>query len=245
MRTSGADSVGARVASAAGRLRARIDWVTDPWTDLALTLPVFLGYHLGVVFLPVLNAADFVTWRLVSLAHHSLLGYAGLTLALGAILVGGLVSLGWRKRLNARRFMWVIVEGAVYAALMKWAASVVVGSLRLSASAGHGFFAGLVMSLGAGFYEELAFRVVLFGFGLKVLHRFVSTKPSVAVGWGVFSAVVFSAWHYFGALGDPFSLHSFVFRCVAGLAFVLVYRYRGFAPVVWMHALYDIWVLAL
>ena len=30
---------------------------SGPWTDLALTLPIFVAYHLGVVFLPVRNAA--------------------------------------------------------------------------------------------------------------------------------------------------------------------------------------------
>ena len=36
---------------------------SGPLTDLALTLPIFLAYHLGVVFLPVRNAADMVTSR--------------------------------------------------------------------------------------------------------------------------------------------------------------------------------------
>jgi hypothetical protein len=55
---------------------------------------------------------------------------------------------------------------------------------------------------------------------------------------------VFSGWHYFGQFGEPFELRSFVFRWVCGLVFTLIYVFRGFAPVVWTHALYDIWVLA-
>ena len=58
------------------------------------------------------------------------------------------------------------------------------------------------------------------------------------------AAAAFSAWHYVGPLGDPFELRSFVFRWVCGLVFTLIYVFRGFAPVVWTHALYDIWVLA-
>lgn len=220
---------------------------TDPWTDLGLTVPVFLGYHLGVVFLPIRNAADVVTAQLIQLAHFSVLAYAGLTLALGAVFVGALVALGRGKSLHWKRFASVIAEGAVYALMMGLIASYAVGSLRL-AGAGQepGFFSGLVLSLGAGFYEEVAFRVVLFGLGLKLLQRYVKSRQTLLpIAWAVITAFIFSAWHYVGELGDSFTLASFVFRWICGLAFVAIYKYRGFAPVVWTHALYDIWVLAL
>jgi hypothetical protein len=220
---------------------------SDPWTDLGLTLPIFLGYHLGVVLLPVRNAADFVTSNLVRLASHSLLAYAGLTLAICAMLVGALVLVGRGKKLSLRRFATVALEGVVYAALMKVVAGLVVGSLRLGGGGGvHGPFAGLVMSLGAGFYEEVAFRVVLFGLGLRLIQRLTGKRGMLAaLGWAAAAAFVFSAWHYVGRFGDPFELRSFVFRWVCGLAFTAMYRLRGFAPVVWAHALYDVWVLAL
>ena len=48
---------------------------SGPWADLALTLPLFIGYHLGVVFLPVRNAADVVTRELTSLAENDLWAY--------------------------------------------------------------------------------------------------------------------------------------------------------------------------
>jgi hypothetical protein len=67
----------------------------------------------------------------------------------------------------------------------------------------------------------------------------------VTLGWAVLSAAVFSGWHYVGALGDAFEPKSFVFRLVCGLVFTLIYHFRGFAPAVWTHALYDIWVLVL
>lgn len=233
--------------SARQRAAAFFSGRTDPWTDLGLTLPVFLGYHLGVVFLPMRNAADFVTTRLTQLVNFSVLAYAGLTLAIGAAFIGALVFLGRGKKLHWKRFASVIAEGAVYAVAMGWSARYVVGSLRLAGCAAEpGFFSGLVMSLGAGFYEEVAFRVVLFGLGLKLIQRYVRKREVlVVVGWALATSFIFSAWHYFGAFGDSFRLSSFVFRWICGLAFVAIYRYRGFAPVVWCHALYDIWVLAL
>ncbi len=232
----------------AGRASCSKSWLlgpSDPWVDLGLTLPIFLGYHLGVVFLDKLNAADFVTGSLIQLAHQSLLAYGGLTLGAGGVLVALLFIFGRRRKLSWHRFLLVALEGVVYAVAMKLAANVVVGSLRLGSNTpGVGFFEGVVMSLGAGFYEELAFRVVLFGLGAWLIARLMTRHKIVAtIGWGVVTAAVFSGWHY--VYGEPFRLDSFVFRSVCGLAFVAVYRFRGFAPAVWTHALYDIWVLAL
>lgn len=131
-------------------------------------------------------------------------------------------------------------------------------------------FVGLVMSLGAGFYEELAFRVLLFGLGAKVLVWMFTHQAYLVVGdgtsavrvarpgngltwrgvlvaflWALVSASVFSGVHYVGALGDSFALPSFVFRVVLGLVLTLIFVLRGFAAAVWAHALYDIRVLVL
>lgn len=226
---------------------------SGPLADLALTLPVFVVYHLGVVWMDVQNAADVVTRELKSLANSSLLAYSGLTLAIGATLAGILLVLGRGHTLRWQRFALVAAEGVLYAVAMRLVASYVVGKVPLDAGAGaqsFGFFTAVVLSLGAGFYEEVAFRVGLYGLGLKVLLAMMpealpGQRLLASLGWAVFAAAAFSAWHYVGAFGEAFELRSFVFRWVCGLVFTLIYAYRGFAPVVWTHALYDIWVLAL
>ena len=224
---------------------------SGPWADLALTLPVFIGYHLGVVFLPVRNAADVVTRELTSLAENSLVAYAGLTLGIGAVFVCVLLMLGRAHTLHLSRFVFVGLEGILYAIAMRLAGQYVVTKLALlGAPVPEGHFSSLVMSLGAGFYEEIAFRVGLFGLGLRLLFMFLGPleplkRGFLSVGWAVVAALVFSAWHYVGELGDAFELRSFVFRWVCGMAFTLIYAFRGFAPAVWTHTLYDAWVLVL
>jgi hypothetical protein len=220
---------------------------SDPWSDLALTLPIFIGYHLGVVFLPMRNAADVVTRELVALANNDLLKYGGLTLLLGVAFVGVLAMLGRGHTLKLERFVWVLAEGVAYAVVMRVVAGYVVGRLKLSLGDGA---SGFVMSLGAGFYEEIAFRVVLFGLGAKTLLLFAEPISSakgtlITIAWAVIAAAVFSGWHHLGEFGEPFELRAFVFRWVCGLVFTAIYVFRGFAPVVWTHALYDIWVLVL
>lgn len=218
------------------------------WTDLALTLPIFVVYHLGVVTLNVRNAADFFTQKLIVMAERNLLVYWGITLAIGAVIFFGLSLLGAGEAFDKKRFMLVGVEGVLYAVLMRTLAVYAVGALPMGGGlASSGVWPSLVMSLGAGFYEEVAFRVVLFGGGLVAVSLFFGgvSKLVLALGWGTVCAVVFSAWHYIGPLGDPWDLHSFVFRTVCGMVFTLIFMLRGFAPAVWTHALYDIWVMVL
>jgi hypothetical protein len=59
----------------------------------------------------------------------------------------------------------------------------------------------------------------------------------------VLGATLFSAFHYIGPYGDPFTLPSFVFRLIAGLLFSAMYLLRGFGITAWTHALYDVMVI--
>ncbi len=228
-------------------------WKSNAWTDLALTLPVFLGYHIGVVLLQVRNAADLVTAQLVKLSEANLWVYWGLTAGIGLALVTILCLLGRGESFEPRRFGLVLAEGVLYAILMRAAAAYAVGSLPMgelvpmTKLALPGRWAGVVMSLGAGFYEEIAFRVGLFGLGALAIRGVFGGvfKLSANLVWAFIAAAIFSGWHYVGPLGEPFELRSFVFRLVCGLCFTAIYVFRGFAPAVWTHALYDIWVLAL
>jgi Type II CAAX prenyl endopeptidase Rce1-like len=222
---------------------------SDAWTDLGLTLPIFLLYHLGVVFLPVRNAADPVTKELTALAEHNILGYAGLTIAIGIAFVVVLAATGQKKALERKRFVLIAIEGTLYAMLMRFAASYVVGSLTLGPNIQtRSAFSGVIMSMGAGFYEEIAFRVGLFGLGALVLKAVFGEgirRIVLTVLWAVVAAVTFSAWHYVGSLGDAFDLQSFIFRAVCGLVLTAIFVFRGFAPAVWTHALYDVWAMVL
>jgi hypothetical protein len=216
-------------------------------TDLGLTLPIFVAYHLGVIFLPVRNAADLVTQYLVELANQSRVSYVAFTIGIGATFVTVLGLLGRRQVFRWQSFAWLALEGVLYAVAMRLIAASVVGRLGLGVGLER-HFAGLVMSLGAGLSEEIAFRVGLYGLGLRCLRVIWPSKAwwrrvLLAFGWALFTACLFSAWHHLGTFGEALDGRVFVFRAVCGLVFTLIYVTRGFAPVVWTHVVYDLWVL--
>jgi hypothetical protein len=104
----------------------------------------------------------------------------------------------------------------------------------------------VMVSLGAGIYEELLFRVLLVGALAAAARALFGWRP-VAAGAAatVAGATVFSAFHYLGPYGDRWQLYSFLFRFVAGVFFSGLYLVRGFGITAWTHALYDVSLLVL
>ena len=104
--------------------------------------------------------------------------------------------------------------------------------------------ARLMLSLGAGLYEELLFRVLLVSALAAGARRVLGMTPVPAgVVAAVSGALLFSAFHYVGPYGDPFQLQSFVYRALSGLVFSGLVLLRGFGITAWTHALYDAFLL--
>ena len=102
----------------------------------------------------------------------------------------------------------------------------------------------LMLSIGAGLYEELLFRVVLVGLLAWGAQKLLGWRPLVAgIAATVLGALIFSAFHYIGPFGDRLDVYSFVFRTIAGLFFSALYLTRGFGVTAWTHALYDVFLL--
>lgn len=134
-----------------------------------------------------------------------------------------------------------LVVGMATAALLGQVASLSMGPIQ-----NMDVTTRLMLSLGAGLYEELVFRVLLVG-GLAVGSRAVfglsrTTSGLIAT---IVGALIFSAFHYVGPYGDVFHLQSFLFRAISGVVFSALYLTRGFGITAWTHALYDIGVLVL
>ncbi|GAB5520549.1 MAG: CPBP family glutamic-type intramembrane protease [Rhodothermales bacterium] len=186
---------------------------------------------------------------------------AGGMLALGLVVIaiGIAIYMVERKKqipLKPKYFGWMIGESLIYGVVLAFIISSVVGWLFFMAPTvtsplffvpqgldGVGLPTKLALSIGAGLYEELVFRVILVGgmfWGLKQLMNNTNAAYVIAA---VVGALIFSWVHYTGSLGDPFTLSSFSFRFLFGLALNALYLVRGFGVAAWTHALYDVLVV--
>ncbi len=230
-----------------------------PRYSLTFALPLLVAYELlaftlsGDAIAGVRNGADVLLKSLF-------VGFGGREglIAFGALLLGAGAVLVWRDlrrggTVEPRVLVLMAVESVVYALgfglVVGLLTGILLGGLVLAPAPAllalqaesSGLATQLMISLGAGIYEELLFRVLLVG-ALAWLGRSV-------LGWragaaGVFGAVVgaliFSAFHYIGPYGDVLTLPSFTFRTLAGLVFSGMYLTRGFGITAWTHALYDV-----
>lgn len=103
-----------------------------------------------------------------------------------------------------------------------------------------------MLSLGAGLYEELLFRVLLVALLAHAGVHVLGWRPLTAGIWAaLLGALLFSAAHYVGPFADQLDLYSFTFRFFGGLFFSALYLLRGFGITAWTHALYDVFLLVV
>lgn len=210
-------------------------------------LPLFVLYETMIVAVNVDAArtvrvgADVILKDLLSMTGLS----GGLLLGF-FVLCGGVAA--WlidRDRhvpLKSRYFAGLVGESAVYAVLVAVLVSWLVGALfAVVPQAGEELWTQLALSIGAGLYEELLFRVLLVG-GLALFFSFVGVDSAYVLA-ALIGAALFSLAHYVGPLGDPFALSTFTFRFSFGLALNVLFLWRGFGVAAWTHALYDVMVV--
>jgi membrane protease YdiL (CAAX protease family) len=222
-------------------------------TSLVLVFPLFLVYQIGVLFtLPVLNGADFLTVFLFKNLGLTTGAYLAYTAAVAVAFAVAVVLLRRKQKFDPRLIIPVFVESAIYALTMGSLIVFVMTKVlhvspRLAGGiAEQGLGARFVMSLGAGVWEETIFRLGIMTGLAVLLERVLGLGRWVAVALAlVVSSFLFSAMHHIPPYGDPLHLGVFLFRVLAGCFFGLVYWFRGFAIVVYTHALYDIYVLLL
>ncbi|MBI1850360.1 MAG: CPBP family intramembrane metalloprotease [Planctomycetes bacterium] len=214
-------------------------------------IPCLAIYEIGIVQLGsgVRNGAD-VLMR----SCFALFGARGPLvfnfLVLAAFIVAAIVLLR-RNRPVFALYPAILLESALYALLL--APTVLFFEDRLfpylCAATGKslgetGRLLSIVLSIGAGVYEELFFRLFLLGGLVFVLERYGEVRRWVAVTVALLvSAAVFSAFHHLGAFGEPFRLAAFVFRAISGMMLGVIFLTRGLAVVVYTHAFYDILIL--
>lgn len=222
-----------------------------PWPCLLFLLPLLAAYEAGVYYLGggqpevLRNGAD--NWLRQGLALAGLRQHFWTP----ALLLAVLAAWNYLRRHDRPGDLVGVLSGmsieSVGFALGLWGISRTLGplvdyfGLELSMGPSTNPALGQVVTfVGAGIYEEMLFRLLLFS-GLMALLRRSSAGTSLAVTVAALaSALFFSAAHHLGPYGEPFEGYTFLFRTVAGLYFALLFQLRGFGIAVGAHACYDV-----
>jgi hypothetical protein len=220
----------------------------SPHYGLVFAIPLLVAYEGLALFLNhsdlygIRNSAD--VFLKLFLAYMGIHGFFGI----GAAMIVALILLrvvGGKPRLGPIRLgvlLWMLAESLVYSLVF---GAIVSAMTRLLLAQPFPLTrsAQILVSLGAGIYEEFVFRVLLLAGLVFFLHRLLRLQQHVAYGVAaILGAVLFSAFHYLGPFGDPLQLPSFVFRCIAGLILTGLYLARGYGITAYTHSLYDLWI---
>jgi membrane protease YdiL (CAAX protease family) len=220
-----------------------------PFSSLIFLLPLIVFYEVGTRYFAAGAIHHYGEQRIIAFTlmqqFFMLFGATGKYLPAMAV-VG--ILLAWHI---ARRDPWSVspatVAGMTIESVLLAIPLIIVGYaaarylvlFAAGASPGNLF----VLSIGAGIYEELVFRLIAFTvlnfllLDLMKLRRQIGYLLMVLV-----SAVLFSLYHY---LGEPFSWQTFAFRTAAGAYFGVVFICRGFGITAGAHAAYDVQIVLL
>ncbi len=241
-----------------------------PLTGFLFALPLFIVYHAGLWYL---NTFDSLRWAnavdIVIANWLGMLGMAGPLLSFILVVIvflamHAMTGKSWRR---PPLYAWIlmIMESLVLALpvfMLSRLVMNIIDYLPLAAAAEAvpealpviSWQANLVLSCGAGVYEEFFFRVLVMGTLALLLGKFFGMKS----GWkyllaAVLQALLFAASHHLpGGQEEIVSydqirtyLPAILFRAAAGLYFASVYVERGFGIAAGSHAGYDLMVVLL
>lgn len=230
----------------------------DPLHILLFVLPLVAFYEATLFFSGISGVQDTVAAH--ELINRFLHAFGDFALYLPGIALLGVLLVMKIVRGDAWRVRWATIPMMVFESLV-WAIPLLVIAALLSgpaavqvADGGVGEPGGLesislmgriALSIGAGLYEELLFRLLMVSAGAFVLRAVFRVGDTWAAGLAiVLAAMAFTFYHQVdGETAQVVArrLVYFVAGCFLGLVFAL----RGFGIVVGAHVAYDLFVLVL
>jgi membrane protease YdiL (CAAX protease family) len=240
-----------------------------PLQILVFLLPLIIFYEIGsAVWLAGAEGAlaeDIRARRIVSQMFESFGEYAiylpGILIVLVLLIWHVLAKEPWKIRWRAIGGMWIesliwtvpllVLGQLLYRLLLGDAAPVTALAATTDGITGHSMGARATISIGAGLYEELLFRMV----AIAIIHLLLVDVGGLKSSTGAIAAVVissamFAVYHDVGVLPSSTGPQSvqwpeLIFFFAAGLYFGALYMARGFGIVIGVHALYDLAVLVI
>jgi membrane protease YdiL (CAAX protease family) len=221
-----------------------------PFVSLVFLLPLIAFYELGTRWFnadPVTHTEQRIIAFTLLQGFFSWFGAHGRSLPAFAVIA---ILLSWHL---IRRDSWKVqptdllgmaLESAVLAIPLLVIGSTVANHLLMPSAQPSPTASLVVLSIGAGVYEELVFRLI----GMSALSFLLLDVLEVRRALGValtvlISSMAFSGYHYLGS--EMFNWAIFAFRTGAGVFFAVVFLYRGFGITAGCHTTYDLLVVGL
>jgi len=216
-----------------------------PLPCLFFLLPLLMLYEVGIWYLPpgesLRNGADaWLRWALQSF------GLAQLYWA-PALVACFFLAWSWKRRDDLPDDLPGVCVGMAIESLalglglwVLYRSTAPLKTLLAVPCPEASAFHVIVTYIGAGIYEEVLFRLLLYS-GLAAFFRIVrlAWPLTLLLAAGV-SSLLFAAAHHAGPFGEPFHDQVFIFRTLAGLYFAAIYQLRGFGITVGAHVCYDV-----
>jgi len=232
-------------------MNSRSYWtVTNtPLYSFIFTLPLLLIYEVGIFAisasdLPLLrNGADVLMRQILEM--FGILGTYGFG---GTFLIGFIIAfLRQKKELEATHINGEYLLTMLFESI-GWAFVLMILMIRapeyLMSSKDERLLQQVVLAIGAGIYEEFAFRVILitgFAYILGLVFQWGTFGKNI--GSVLLAASLFSIFHFVGPYGEDPSTYLFLIRFMAGIFLGVVYIFRGFGIAAYTHTIYDLFVL--
>ncbi len=207
-------------------------------------LPLLVLYEFGIILYgsEVKNTADvIVKGPLEIFGKNAVLVFNSLVIIISFC---SIFYIEKKHRLHCGIFFPMLLESIIYALFLGYViVFFVYGFLPLDITSLHAqdLMKGVIISFGAGVYEEIFFRLLLLSILCFVFVRVFKINALIGCLLGILiCACIFSFMHYTGAIGDSFSIHSFLFRFIAGIILSAIFIFRGLGIAVYTHATYDV-----
>lgn len=220
---------------------------SSPLYSFIITLPIFLIYELGIFWMRniefnyIQNGADVLIEQIILKLGFDVIYVSSIIFLFILLIIIYYQKRHFNSLSISRPYLGVMfLESMVYASILFF----LMGNLYLMDVSTNDIYCNIILSLGAGIYEELIFRVLSIYISyqsIKFLFRL--GKFSANFYAVILSAILFSLFHFIGA--ESFNQEAFAVRFIAGIFLASLYVQRGFGITAITHSFYDIFVIFL
>jgi len=192
------------------------------------------------------NGADAMIRQVFSIFEPNSQLLYGLTLFVIFFLIGYKYrQILLKGEINIRFLILMIVESFIWCAglliIMKG-----INTLFLANPITLNLLEQFYLSVGAGIWEELIFRLGLIPIFTYIISAVFRYGKSFSVILSLlFSGAIFSLFHYVGIYGDIFTWQTFILRTFAGVFLGAVFLFRGLGISVYTHIFYDMIIISM